>query len=165
MWPCPTLDHPGTPILYEDGSFVPKDSGPGKARLVPPHWRKAGRPSDGAFPLLLVPGRVLLQSDREMEISKDRNNGIVRDEQAELNPQDAAALGIEERDTVEVVTAGGRFPMRASIKEAVPSGVVASTSLFGQLAVDLQASDDPDPMTAVPHLNIIPARVEKAARS
>jgi hypothetical protein len=43
----------------------------------------------------------------------------------------------------------------------VPPGVVAVTALFGQLAVDLQTSEELDPMSKVPGLDILPARLSK----
>ena len=41
FWPCPTLDHPGTPRLFEDGrSFHPD----GKHHFVVTEWRESGDP-------------------------------------------------------------------------------------------------------------------------
>ncbi|MQG35102.1 MAG: hypothetical protein FI717_12465 [SAR202 cluster bacterium] len=57
--------------------------------------------------------------------------------------------------------AAGRLAGLAKISEAVPAGVVASTSLFGQLAVDLQGSEEMEPATKVPGLEIRRARVNK----
>ena len=158
QWPCPTSEHPGTPVLYADGSDQHE-----KARLPVPQFRKGEQATSKDFPLLLVPGRVLLQSDRQIEIVKGRANQIKRDEMAELNSTDAAALGISNGDIIEIVTAQGRFAARASLSETTPPGVVAFTTLFGQLAVDLQASKDPDPMLFAPRLSVISARVEKVA--
>ena len=156
QWPCPSEDHGGTSILYAGGFPVGR-----KAQPPVPRFRKADWATDTEFPLLLVPGRVLLQSDREMEIVNGRQNQINREELAELSPEAAAATGIKEGDEVSVVTPQGEFAARVSIKESVPAGVVTSTSLFGQLATELQGSNAPDPMAAVPRLYIMPARIEK----
>jgi hypothetical protein len=40
--------------------------------------------------------------------------------------------------------------------------MIAVTTLFGQLAVELQSSEEMDPMSKVPALDIVPARVTKA---
>jgi hypothetical protein len=41
FWPCPTLDHPGTPHLMQDGiSFFPD----GKCRFQVAEWRESGDP-------------------------------------------------------------------------------------------------------------------------
>ena len=49
----------------------------------------------------------------------------------------------------------------ARINEGVPVGVISSTALFGQIAVDLQASEETDPASRVPGLEIRRARVSK----
>ena len=55
----------------------------------------------------------------------------------------------------------GKLEGLAQINERIPVGVVASTSLFGQLAVDLQASKEMEPVSRVPGLDIRRARVTK----
>ena len=79
-----------------------------------------------------------------------------------MNASDAAAWSIGEGDEVEVLTQRGDLTGQARLVDSVPPGVVAVTSLFGQLAVDLQDSKDPDPASNVPGLDIRPAKVVKA---
>ena len=57
--------------------------------------------------------------------------------------------------------ANGKLAGLALINEAVPIGVVASTSLFGQLAIDLQVSEEAEPASRVPGLDICRARINK----
>ena len=47
FWPCPALDHPGTPRLFEDGRFYHKD---GRAHLQVTGWRESGRPDRPRVP-------------------------------------------------------------------------------------------------------------------
>ena len=157
QWPCPSQDHEGTPVLYAGG--FPN----GKARLMAPDFKSAMPPVREGYPFLFVPGRVLLQSQREIEVVKGRSNHIERDELVELSPEDAGNLGIEEGDPVEVKTLSRTFQGKAAIKEAAQRGVVSSTSLFGQMAVELEASDEPDPMSGVSGLVITPAAVAKVS--
>ena len=157
QWPCASGDEPSTPILYSDGFPA------GQAAAITPEFRLPEPLDDLEYPLSLVPGRVLLQRDRGMRIEKGRLNRIVRDESVELNPTDAPAWGIEEGDSVEISTRRGRLVGQARLDDTLPPGVVAFTGLFGQLAVDLQASEDMDPMAKVPGLDIAPARVIKLA--
>ena len=58
FWPCPTLDHPGTPRLFEDGRFFHPD---GKAHFMSLAWRESGDPIDADFPVYLTTGRVVSQ--------------------------------------------------------------------------------------------------------
>ena len=136
-----------------------------QAQPVTPEFRLDSRKPNPEFPVWLVPGRVLLQSDREMEVVKGRRNHIVREERLEFNPVDAQTWAIETGDRVEVQTADTRLEGVAWLADSVPSGVVATTGLFGQLAIDLQASEEWDPASKVPGLQIVPAAVVKVGGS
>ena len=145
----------GTPVLHEGGF---KDR---RAEPTTPAFLSADVELDADFPLWFVPGRVLLQQEREIKIIQGRRNSIQRDEIVELNPVDAASMSIEEGANVVVEMSIGSLVGLATINEAVPVGVVASTSLFGQLAIDLQISDEMEPASRVPGLDIRPARLSK----
>jgi predicted molibdopterin-dependent oxidoreductase YjgC len=151
QWPCLDAGHPSTPFLYEEG--FPME----KAQPVTPEFRLGELDPNPEFPVWLVPGRVLLQADREIEVVKGRRNQIVREERLELNPVDARSWAIEAGDRVEVQTASTRLEGVAWLADSVPSGVVSLTGLFGQLAVDLQSSEEWDPASRVPGLHIVPA--------
>ena len=164
QWPCPAADSPSQPRLYADG--FPG----GKAQPGAPRFRIAPPPASPELPALLAPGRVLLQREREMRIESDTAaapgglNRIVRDEQVHLNPSDAAGWGIADGAPVTVVTAGSRLTGVAAVAEGIPAGVVGITTLFGQLAVELQMSQDANPMAGVPGLPVEPCRVEALIR-
>ena len=155
QWPCPGADQPSKPILYEEGFPLEK------AQPVTPEFRLDDRRPSPEFPVWLVPGRVLLQAEREIEVVKGRRNRIVRDEHLELNPADARSWAIKAGDRLEVQTAATRLEGVAWLTESVPLGVVSTTGLFGQLAVDLQSSEAWDPASQVPGLQIVPATVLK----
>ena len=157
QWPCPEEGAPSTATLYVDG--FPK----GRAEPVTPEFRAAERTIDPEFPAWLVPGRVLLQRQQEMQVIKGKRNHIEREEWLELNPADAADWSISEGDTVEVQTQDHRLAGLARLVESVPPGVIATTALFGQLAIDLQESEEADPASKVLGLDISPARLLKAA--
>jgi len=158
QWPCPAEHHGGTDVLYAGGFPA------GKARLAAPDFRAVPVPQLEDYPFLFVPGRVLLQSERELEVVPGRLNGIARDELVELSSEDAARLGITEGDGVEVRINSHRLLGKATIPAGALIGVVSSTGLFGQLAVELQASEDPHPMSSVLGLRITPAAVAKIAQ-
>ena len=153
QWPCPTQDHPGTAALYADGF--------GESRAVPltPSFFASPPEPQVEFPMWFAPGRVLLQQHREMEVVKGKRNRIKREEWVEVNPDDAARLGIAEGDKVAVETERGLLPGVARFNSEVPRGVVASTGLFGQLAIDMQASGEFDPAGMLEGLVVGPARL------
>jgi formate dehydrogenase alpha subunit len=156
QWPWVEQESGGTPILFLDG--FPSE----KAEVETPQFRAAESQIDHEYPSWYVPGRVLLQHDRPIEVIKGKRNQIVSEVWLELNPADAAAEEIQEGDEVELVTTGHRLVGRARILDSVPPGVIASTSLFGQLALDLQASEAMDPASRVAGLDVLPAKISKA---
>ena len=155
QWPWVEQQSSGTPTLFLDG--FPSE----KAEVETPQFRAAGPGMDPEYPSWYAPGRVLLQHDRPIEVIKGKRNQIVSEVWLELNPADAAAQEIQEWDEVELVTSGYRLLGRARMLESVPPGVIANTSLFGQLALDLAASEAMDPASQVPGLDTLPARISK----
>ena len=153
QWPCPSSDHEGTAELYSMG--FPE----GKPSLAAIEFR-AAPPSlqDDSF-LTHLPGRVLLQPQREASVRLGRQNQLVREEVVELNPEDAKSRGFQDGDRVEVRMPDRTLQARISLAAGVPMGCISSTSLFGQLATEIQANGELDPMSKVPGLNIAEAAV------
>ena len=83
----------------------------------------------------------------------------------ELNAQDAALWSILEGDTVKVESRDSDLMGIARLNATLPEGLVAITGLFGQLVVDLESSEEPDPMACVPGLDLIPVKVAKATEA
>ncbi len=165
QWPCTGQDAKSTKTLYSSG--FPAE----KAEVETPQFRAAETPADPDYPAWLVPGRVLQQLGRELEVVKGKRNQIVREELVELNSDDAASWQIQDGDEVEVSTRNpisrnpiseeSRLVGRARIEPSVPPGVISTTSLFGQLASEMEASEDMVPASRLPGLPIRPARIEK----
>ncbi len=157
QWPCPDESHNGMPVLYADGFSE------GNPKLATPDFRGSDITVPEEYSFLYVPGRVLLQSDREFDVVPGQVNQIERYELVELNPEDAQSLHIDEGALLEVTTPQQRFQGKAAINADVHRGTVSVTRLFGQMAIELEASEEPDPMSKVPVLTIRPAKVIKAS--
>ena len=156
QWPCYDGKDTGTPTLY-DGGFPDRKAEP----IIPDFAGEAPGPGPD-YPLWFVPGRVLLQQDRPMEVVKGKRNRIQREEWVELNPGDGAEWDIEEGAKVLVELEDGRIPGVARFNSSLPRGVVASTALFGQLAIDMQASEEFDPASLLPGLDTKKARLVRS---
>ncbi len=101
-----------------------------------------------------------------MEIVKGKRNRIQREECVEINPADGAEWDLDEGDQVIIETRtrdmdGKRIPGVVRFSQGVLRGVAASTALFGQLAIDMQASEEFDPAPQLPGLEIEQARLLK----
>jgi len=156
QWPCLTAEDEGSAVLYTDG--FPNL----KARLLPLEMREAPNMATPDFPLVFLPGRVLHQPQAGMEIIVSGNkNYIERDEVLAIHPSDAAAMDIVDNDSVELIASNERIRAKARVTPDVFKGTVSATFLFGDLMTRLEASDDPDPMSSVPRLDVIPVRLVK----
>ena len=157
QWPCSGSDDQGTGILYAQGS------GGRKHTLLAMELSDAPTMTTPEYPLLFLPGRVLQQPQRGIEIEViGEKNHIQRDEVLQIHPADASALGIGEGDWVEATSAREQIRARAHISESATPKTVSVTYLFGELATRLESSEDPDPMSKVPTLDMAPVRVAKA---
>ena len=153
QWPCPDVKHPGTSTLYADGF------GENKAVPITPSFLASAPVPPDDYPLWFAPGRVLLQQHREMEVVKGKRNRIMREEWIEINPTDGAEMNLAEGDKVSVRTVDGQIPGVARFNPKLPRGTVSSTALFGQLAIDMQASNDFDPAPLLGGLDVRPAQL------
>ncbi len=156
QWPCLSSTEPGTPLLYSDGFRR------GKASLATLTWDERPQNPDG-FALTLARGRVLSQEVRDAHISAEKGlNRVTRIEHFEMSPLDLKELDIEEDELISLVTeSGATYDGIAKISEAMQRGMISLTTLFGELAADVQASDGPDPMNHLPRMRTLPVRVEK----
>ncbi len=159
QWPASPDGKSGASTLYEDSFPIEK------ANLVAPEFRVPEKDVDSDYPAWLAPGRVLLQRDRDNRVEPEADSGlnaIVREEVVELNAADAEKWKVAEGDSVCVQCPAQEVNGTVFINPLVPTGVIAVTGLFGQLAVDLQNSPDPDPMSKAPGLELSPARLVKS---
>jgi assimilatory nitrate reductase catalytic subunit len=122
FWPCPTLDHPGTPRLWEDKKFETPD---GKAHFNPAPYREPGEPTDKEYPVVLTTGRVVSQY---LSGTQTRRIGRLLDSYPEplleIHPSLAQQMGIKERELVKVVTRRGEAEFPAQIVTTIRSDTV-----------------------------------------
>jgi len=157
QWPCAAADMVDTPILYTTGFRS------GKASLTPMELTEAPVHENEDYPFLLARGRVLNQPEREIGIELiDDRNAVRRNDIVQIHPEDAAELGISEGDWMEVTSSQGVVRGSAQL-DGPQRGLLSVTELFGQLITELENSKDPDAMSKVPLLPLMPARAAKMA--
>ena len=99
-WPCPSADHPGTPILHVD-KFTR-----GKGRFFAVAYQPPAEEADAAYPLTLTTGRLLEHYHTgTMTRRSDGLNELVPTGFAEVNPADAKQLGVVDGATYTDVKA------------------------------------------------------------
>ncbi len=107
QWPCPTLDHPGTPWLYKDNRF---DTPSGKGQLFATARRAPAERPDDEWPLVLCTVReVGHYSCRSMTGNCAALQSLADEPgRVQMNPADAQRLGIADKQLVWVSSRRGK---------------------------------------------------------
>ncbi len=154
--PCASSDDPGTPMLLD------REQDETKLELVP---LSSIEPQASRNGLVLAHGRVLSQPDRPVGVMRHgQMNYLDRVEEVGIHREDAQALSIARGDNVEVTDENGSSLASgvAALNSPQP-GLVSVTTLFGEVASEMQDSENPDPSPRIPGLPLRPVRVVKAS--
>ncbi|MCL6449787.1 MAG: formate dehydrogenase subunit alpha [Acetobacteraceae bacterium] len=160
VWPCPSPDHPGTPVLHRER--FPR----GRGRLIPVEYRRPAEVPDAQYPMVLTTGRILYHyhtgsmSRRSHGLSAHRPEARV-----EIHPEDAARLKVEDGDWVEVSTRRGRVRVRAEVTDRTARGVLFLPFHFAEAAANLLTNPALDPVARIPEFKVCAARVARAAQA
>jgi len=156
QWPCPTEDHPGTPILHTN-LFTR-----GKGRFTPLKYRPPMELPDDDYPLLLTTGRSLYHFHTGTMTRKIKGLNTLRTEElVEINPNDALALGITDGEEVKVTSRRGEVVAKAKVTEVSPTGVVFMTFHFAESPTNMLTNPAFDPQAKIPEYKVCAVRVEK----
>lgn len=159
QWPCPNTDHPGTPILHV-GKF---SRGLGKFHAV--EWQPAKEVPDEQYPFVLTTGRVLYHyHSGTMTRRISGLNELYPEGLIEINPEDAAKLGIADGDLVRVASRRGEVIVKAEVVERPDPGVVFMSFHFKEAAANLLTIAALDPVAKIPEFKVAAVRIEKVLR-
>lgn len=155
QWPCPAADHPGTPFLH--GAAFTR----GKGMFTPVEYTPAAEMTDEDYPLVLTTGRNLYHYHAGSMTHRSKWIEVFSpEERAQLNPDDAARLGIGDGDTVKVSSRRGELRTKVKVTEMVPPGVVFMTFHYKNTAVNVLTNDKLDPVSKTPELKVCAVKVE-----
>ncbi|MBN2186472.1 MAG: formate dehydrogenase subunit alpha [Dehalococcoidia bacterium] len=156
QWPCPTDDHPGTPILHTN-IFTR-----GKGRFIPLKYIPPGELPDEEYPLIFTTGRSLYHFHTGTMTRKVTGLNIIEPEgTVEISPKDALHLGIAHGDKVKVSSRRGEVIAKAKVTEALPPGVVFMTFHFAESPANVLTNPKLDPVSKIPEFKVSAVRVEK----
>jgi predicted molibdopterin-dependent oxidoreductase YjgC len=156
QWPCPTTEHPGTPILHVD-TFVR-----GKGRFMPLKYKPPVETPDDEYPLILTTERSLYHYHTGTLTRKVNGLNVLRSEElVEMNPVDAKALGLADGQRVKVVSRRGEVTAKLKITPVSPPGVISMTFHFAESPTNILTNPAVDPVAKIPELKVCAVRVEK----
>lgn len=163
FWPCPTLEHPGTPRLWEDRKFATAD---GKAHFNPTPYRDPGEVTDNEYPIVLTTGRVVSQY---LSGTQTRRIGKLVDQYPEplleIHPQLAAQYNIRQREIVKVVTRRGEAAFPANIVETIRKDTIFIPYHWpGKKSANQLTPGTLDPISKIPEFKVCACRLEPSGK-
>lgn len=157
QWPCPTLDHPGTPYLHKE-KFT---RGLGKFHVI--EYRDPAETPDEEFPLILTTGRILYQYHTRTMTGKTKGlNELAPECFVEINTQDAQECGIRNGEVVELVSRRGKIQAKAVLTDRIISGCIFIPFHFAEAAANkLTHALALDPISKIPEYKVCAVRLKK----
>jgi assimilatory nitrate reductase catalytic subunit len=179
FWPCYSedprtgtpIDHPGTPRLFEPGSWNPvaKGAGPfyfpdGKARFNVAPYTPPAEDVDAEYPTILTTGRVI---SHFLSGTQTRRIGPLVDQYAEprleLHPQLAAQLGIKDGDWATATSRRGAITLRAQVVRTIrPDTIFVPYHWAGEKSINRLTIAAQDPISKIPEYKVCAVRVSRA---
>ena len=160
QWPCPSLDHPGSPFLH--GWLYEDDLGgkPAAPFSVVAHAYPAEELTE-EFPLRLTTGRALDSYNTGVQ-SGSLASPIRYGDALDMNPADAERLQLEDGETVKVSSPRGSVEMPIRIQVDIPAGLTFTTYHFPDLVdTNVLTNDAYDKRSGTAEFKAASIRVEK----
>jgi assimilatory nitrate reductase catalytic subunit len=171
FWPCPSDDHPGTPRLFEKGSWNPiaKGNGPfyfpdGRAHFVVAPYSHPTEVTDAEYPLILTTGRVI---SHFLSGEQTRRIGPLLDQcpdpYIELHPELAARLRLADGDWATAESRRGSTTLRVKVVRTIrPDTIFIPYHWGGRKSANQLTIAAQDPISKIPEYKVCAARLRKA---
>lgn len=178
FWPCRDtdrdgnpVDDPGTPRLFEPGSWNPvaKGAGPfyfpdGKARFNLAPYSPPTEDIDAEYPVILTTGRTV---NMFLSGNQTRRIGPLVDQYPEplleLHPILAKKSGIADGDWVTVESRRGSLTVRCQMVTTIrPDTVFVPYHWAGEKSVNRVTIAAQDPISKIPEYKVCAVRIRKA---
>jgi predicted molibdopterin-dependent oxidoreductase YjgC len=157
QWPCPSVDHPGTPILHT------KQFARGRGRFMPIDHIPPAEIPDDEYPMILSTGRVLYHwhggsmSRRSKGLLEIYPRPLI-----EVNQEDAERLGLNGKKRIRVTSRRGSIEAEALVGDRVPPGMVYANFHFPEASANQLTIAALDPVAKIPEYKVCAVKVELA---
>ena len=157
FWPCPAVDHPGTPRMFLERFHTPD----GRARFLPVDHLEPAELPDRQFPYVLTTGRTLAQyqsGNQTRRIDSLSHTGPTVQMHSDLGRR----LGIETSDIVSVRTRRGKANFRARVGDDIRRDTLFVPFHFGGASSANALTDATlDPASRMPAFKACAATAER----
>ena len=156
-WPCPTVEHPGTPILHKE-KFAAAD---GLGTFFGLEYRPPAEVADAEYPYTLMTGRVIFHYHTRTQTDRcEVLHYEVPESYIQVNTLDAKELGIRNGEKIKVKSRRGETITKARVTDDVAPKVLYMAMHFDQGANNL-TNTALDPLSKMPELKHCAVAVEK----
>ncbi|MGA2192508.1 MAG: formate dehydrogenase subunit alpha, partial [Nitrospirota bacterium] len=157
QWPCPTPDHPGTPILHTEKFTRSR----GKFHAVP--FRPPAEKTDREYPYVLTTGRILQHYHTGTMTRRVKGlNHLVPEAFVEISLKDAEKLKVSEGDTLKVASRRGEIKIKARVTNRVAAGEVFIPFHFAEASANVLTAANVDPLAKIPEFKVSAVKISKA---
>jgi formate dehydrogenase alpha subunit len=159
-WPCTSYQHPGTRILHI-GRFSR-----GKGAFYAIDYKPPAENPDQEYQYILTTGRLLFHwhtgtmTRRSKTLSDQLNEAYV-----EVNPTDAALLGIKDGEQVKVSSRRGEITLKARFTGRIKRGTVFIPFHFAEAAANRLTNNALDPKAKIPEYKVCAVKIQKVAET
>jgi len=165
QWPLNRKTGLGTPRLFTNHSFHTASK---KAVIHSPHDELNSELPDVSFPFILTTGRVrdhwhtMSKTGKVSKLKQHTKHAFL-----EINPTDAAVLGVTDQQVVVVRSRRGEVRLKAQLSTSIKAGVVFLPMHWGKiLGSDLNrannlTSERVDPLSKEPDFKYCAVQIEK----
>jgi formate dehydrogenase major subunit len=157
QWPV-AADGTDTPILYVDEFDLPG----GRASFAALPYKPPGDAADEDFPLILVTGRRLEHYNAGTMTRRTGNLELMSSDWLEVHPDDAAALGLVEGETVTLRSRRGHIKLPVQITTRIEPGHVFTAFHFPEVRTNLLIGPSADVNTSCPEYKVVAVAIERA---
>jgi assimilatory nitrate reductase catalytic subunit len=158
FWPCPAIDHPGTPRLFAERFPLPD----GRARFHAVAHQLPDEARDEDYPLHLTTGRVLAHYQSGTQTRRSAKlRDLAPEPLAEIHPQTARRFGFADDTSVMLTTrrGSGRFTLKLS--PAIREDTVFVPFHWGGLqSINRLTNAALDPISRMPEFKVCAVRAE-----
>ena len=158
FWPCPGMDHPGTPRMFTQGFATPS----GKAMFHAVRHQPPAEPPDADYPLYLTTGRLLAQYQSGTQTRRVAElAGMAPEAAVEVHPTTARLYGLLNGGMARISTRQGDADFRVQVTANIREDTLFVPFHWGGMrAANRLTSAALDPTSRMPEFKVCGARIE-----
>ena len=156
-WPCPNVEHPGTPILHRE------QFSRGKGLFHAIDFIAPAEQADEEYPMYLTTGRLLYQYHTgTMTMKSEGLNERAPECFVEISYRDAEKFDLEDGSLINIASRRGDIDAKINVSEKAVDGTVFIPFHFAAAAANRLTNAALDPVSGIPEYKVCAVRLSKA---